>query len=116
MSESKPTGSSESEESKPYERKPFVFLHLPPDFCPKYSTLDEACSYARHGRWQGHQKIKQGRWKSFKDGRRRVIIFSSVIEDEEKLKANSEPVEEPAKKPVGRLKRPKPETSAAAAE
>ena len=37
--------------SKPNkDRKPFVYLHLPPDFCPMYSTLDEACSYARHGR------------------------------------------------------------------
>jgi hypothetical protein len=51
-------------ESKPYERKPFVFLHLPPDFCPKYSTLDEACSYARHGRWQGHQKIRRAAGKA----------------------------------------------------
>jgi hypothetical protein len=43
-----------------------------------------------------------------------VIEFASVVADEEKLKANSEPVEEPAKKPVGRPKRPKSETSVAA--
>lgn len=72
------------------ERKPFTYIHLPPDFCPKYSTLDEACSYARHGRWHGHQKIKAGRWKVFKDGRRTVVVFASVVADEERLMAASE--------------------------
>lgn len=104
----KPTSKSEFE-SKSYERKPFTFIHLPPDFCPKFCSLDEACSYARHGRWQGHQKIKQGRWKSFKDGRRRVIIFGSVIADEERLIAASAP---PQKRPPGRPKT-KPEAATA---
>lgn len=107
MSKSKPTA--------PYDRKPFTYIHLPMDFSPKYCTLDEACSYARHGRWQGHQKIKRGRWRSFKDGRRRVIEFASVIEDEERLKAEGQPVEPvSAKRAVGRPKKPKPEQSAAA--
>jgi hypothetical protein len=111
MSKPKPTA--------PTNRKPFVYLHLPPDFCPKYSTLDEACSYARHGRWQGHYKIKTGRWKSFKDGRRRVIVFASVVEDEERLKAKNlgqhvEPVV--VKRPVGRPRKVKPEAAAVSAE
>jgi hypothetical protein len=102
---------------KPYVRKPFTYIHLPPDFCPKYSTLREACSYARHGLWQGHEKIKQGRWKAFKDGRRTVIVFASVIADEERLIAGGkhpEPVE-----PVVEKRRPgrprKSETATATA-
>lgn len=85
---------------KPRTYKPFTYLHLPPDFCPKYATLSEACSYARHGLWQGHAKIKQGRWKAFKDGRRTVIVFASVIEDEERLMVESgvEPPPAPVEK------------------
>lgn len=106
---SKPKLKSKSES---YNRRPFTYIHLPMDFSPKYCSLDEACSYARHGRWQGHQKIKEGRWKSFKDGRRRVIEFASVIADEERLKAASVP---PVKRPPGRPKT-KPEAVTASAE
>jgi hypothetical protein len=107
---------SESERQKRVY-KPLVFLNLPPDFCPTYCTLAEACSYARHGRWQGHQKIKDKRWRSFKDGRRRVIEFASVIEDEERLKvATSAKAESAAKRPRGRPKTPKPEQPSAPAE
>ena len=110
---SKPTESA----SKRVERKPFAYLHLPMDFCPKYCTLDEACSYARHKRWQGHYKIKTGRWKAFKDGRRTIIEFASVIEDEERLKAGGRPVEPVQKNPPGRpRKHPKPEAAAASPE
>jgi hypothetical protein len=96
-----------------YERKPFTFLHLPMDFSPRYCSLAEACSYARHGLWQGHQKIKAGRWRAFKDGRRTIIEFASVIADEERLKAASAP---PEKRPPGRPRKTKPEAAAASAE
>jgi hypothetical protein len=56
-------------------------------------------------------KIKQGRWKSFKDGRRRVIEFQSVLADEERLKAASAP---PEKRPPGRPKKIKSEAVASA--
>ena len=113
--QSRAPNAEEEADPKPkqsYKRKPFTFIHLPADFSPKYCSLPEACSYARHGLWQGHAKIKQGRWKSFRDGRRRVIIFASVIADEEQLIAASAP---PEKRPPGRPKT-KPEATASAAE
>ena len=83
------------------------YIPLPPDFCPVYCTFDEACSYARHGRWQGHVKVKAGRWRVFKDGRKTIVIFASVLEDTERLKAEGgiEPVEPSVKRRPGRPKR-----------
>lgn len=46
--------------------KPYKYIPLPPDFCPAICTFDEACSYARHSRWTGHQKVKEGRWRTFR--------------------------------------------------
>jgi hypothetical protein len=100
------------------KRKPFTYIHLPPDFAPKYCTLDEACSYARHARWHGHMRIKQGRWRAFKDGRRTVIEFDSVVEDEERLQAENGIRPKAAlvvkKTPVGRPHKPKPKIDAPA--
>ena len=90
-------------------RKPFKFLSLPPDFCPTYCSLDEACSYARHGRWYGHQKIRKGRWRTLKDGRRTVVVFASVLEDMERLQAASaasDAAPDTGKRRVGRPRKP----------
>lgn len=59
---------------------------LPPDFCPVYCTIDEACRFCRHGRWIGFEKIRVGRWRTFKDGRHRLVEFASVMEDIQRLK------------------------------
>lgn len=84
--------------------KPFKYISLPADFAPKFCSFDEACSYARHGRWHGHMKVREGRWKVFKDGRRTIVVFASVVEDEERLIAESR-----AKPPA-----PEPEETVAA--
>jgi hypothetical protein len=89
------------------------YISLPPDFCPVNCTFDEACSYARHSRWQGHVKVRAGRWEVFKDGRKTIVIFASVLADEARMKAASAPVKEPAKRPVGRPR--KSESAAASA-
>ena len=106
-------------------RKPYKFLPLPVDFNPVVITVDEACSYARQSRWTTFQKIRQGRYRTFLDGRIRKIEFASVVEDMERLRAGAHqgpvaapPPSEPAvvKRPTGRpRKKPKPETATASA-
>jgi hypothetical protein len=95
------------------------YIPLPADFCPKNATFDEACSYAKHSRWMGHQKVRQGRWRVFKDGRKTIVEFASVLEDEARLKAetgvkastNAQPPEPVTKRRPGR---PKAKTEAGA--
>jgi len=98
--------------------KPYKYIPLPPDFCPAVCTFDEACSYARHGRWKGFKKAKAGRWRTFKDGKNRNVEFASVLEDEARPKAESagKPIESPVKQPPGRPPKVKSEQSASAAE
>ena len=72
-------------ESKQPKRKPFTFIHLAPDFCSTYCSFAEACSFARDGRWMGHKKIREGRWRAFKDGKLRKVEFASALEDTERL-------------------------------
>ena len=79
--------------------KPLTFIHLPPDFCPAICTFEEACSYARHSRWVGHQKVREGRWRVFKDGKLTKVEFASVLEDTARLRAASA---KPRKRSVGR--------------
>ena len=89
----------------------YKFLSLPPDFCPKYATFDEACSFSRHGRWIGHKKVREGRWRTFKDGGRRVVIFASVVEDMQRREAEDcgKPIEPAVKRKPGRPRKPRPE-------
>jgi hypothetical protein len=83
--------------------KQYKFVPLPPDFHPTFCTFDEACSYARCSRWTGNEKVKLNRWKTFKDGRIRKVIFASVVEDMDRTMAEGLAAEaEPTKRPVGR--------------
>ena len=98
--------------------KPYRFVNLPDNFHPVDATVDEVASFRREGRWTVFQKIRDGRYESYRDGRIRKVIFASVLADRERTIAagrkhpeRDEPV---VKKPVGRPKRPKPETSVAA--
>ena len=89
--------------------KPYRYVSLPPNFHPVICTFDEACSYARCARWTGYQRVKEGRWRTFRDGRIRKVEFASVVEDMERVMAEGR--EEPVgKRPVGR-----PKTAAASA-
>jgi hypothetical protein len=100
-------------------RKPYRFLSLPVGFDPLDATIDEVASYRRESRWTVHLKIRTGVYESYLDGRIRKIIFASVKADRERSIAagrkHPEPVEPVVKKrPVGRPRKPKPETSVAA--
>ena len=102
----------------------YKFLPLPAEFNPVVITVDECCAYARQSRWTTFQKIRQGRYRTFLDGRIRKIEFASVVEDMERLRAGAHPgpvappqSAEPvvAKRRRGRpRKHPKPESSVAA--
>ena len=83
--------------------KPYRFVPLPPNFSPVICTFDEACSYARCSRWTGNEKVKQGRWRTFKDGRLRKVEFDSVVEDTARVMAEGRE-ERVVKRPVGRPK------------
>jgi hypothetical protein len=85
--------------------KPYRYIPLPPDFSPVICTFEEACSYARCGRWTGHHRVKDGRWRSCKDGRMRRIVFASVVEDTERLIAAGGEQLEPVE-PVVEKRRP----------
>jgi hypothetical protein len=83
------------------------FMELPPGFCPAYATIDEVSAYARQSRWTTHVKIRAGRYETFKDGRIRKIIFSSVLRDIERLRAGlgAGPIEPVEKRRPGRPKK-----------
>ena len=97
-------------------RRSYKFTPLPAGFDPVDATIDEVASYRRESRWTVHQKLKDGRYESYLDGRIRKIIFSSVKADRERTIAESRAVSaEPVKRSPGRpRKHPKPETSVAA--
>ena len=105
----------------PQPKKPkklYRFMPLPPDFHPVDATVDEVASFRREGRWTVHQKVRDGRYQSYLDGRIRKIIFASVLADRERTIAEAGSRKKPAvKQPVGRPKRKvKPEAAAATAE
>ena len=52
-----------------------------------------------------------GRWRTFKDGGRRVVVFASVVEDMERREAegSGKPIEPVAKRRPGRPRKPCPE-------
>jgi hypothetical protein len=97
---------SDRPKAKPRKPKLYRFVPLPPGFHPVICTFDEACSYARCSRWTGHQKVKQGRWRTFKDGRVRKVEFDSVVEDVERIRTESgiKPPEPMGKRRPGRPK------------
>jgi hypothetical protein len=90
-------------------------IFLPPGFNPKYATFTEACAYARVCRYTGYQRVADGRWRSFKDGGRHMVVFSTVVADLERQQAASPTVvKRPEKKKPGRPR--KSEAVASAAE
>jgi hypothetical protein len=60
------------------------FISLPSDFDPIDATLIEVQSWRRESPWTVHQKIRDGRYESYLDGRIRTIIFASVKRDRER--------------------------------
>jgi hypothetical protein len=91
--------------------KPYRFVNLPKDFHPVDATVDEVASFRREGRWTVFNKIRNGAYESYRDGRIRKIVFASVLADRERTIAASRKQPEP--EPVARAgsdsveKRPK---------
>jgi hypothetical protein len=90
-------------------------IFLPPGFNPKFATFNEACAYARICRYTGYQRVADGRWETFKDGGRHMVVFASVLADlEAKQVTGAVQVKRPEKRPVGRPRKIKPEAVASA--
>ena len=62
----------------------YKFLPLPSGFDPIDATVDEVASFRRESRWTVHNKIRDGVYESYLDGRIRKIIFASVKADRER--------------------------------
>jgi hypothetical protein len=81
---------------------PRKFLPLPKDFCPIDATPEEVASYRRESLRTVHQKIKDGRYESYRESRIRKIIFASVLRDRERAIAASGAPPPTGKRRVGR--------------
>ena len=110
-------------------RKPksFKFLPLPPNFNPVDATVEEVASFRRESVWTTFEKIRDGRYDAYLDGRVRKVVFASVLADREravaegrgkksaaalKALASRQP---PEKRPRGKPPKPKEEPSAVSA-
>jgi hypothetical protein len=60
-------------------RKPksFKFLPLPPNFNPVDATVEEVASFRRESIWTTFEKIRDGRYDAYLDGRVRKVVFAS---------------------------------------
>jgi hypothetical protein len=62
-------------------RQPRTFLPLPPGFDPLDATCAEVASYRRESLRTVYEKVQNGTYKSYLDGRIRKILFDSVKVD-----------------------------------
>jgi hypothetical protein len=79
------------------------FVDLPAGLAPPDLTVDEVAAFRRESRWTVHKKVREGVYRSYRDGRIRKIVFQSVVEDRERAIAASGKT---GKKPVGRPRKP----------
>ena len=93
-------------------RQPRQFMHLPADFAPVDATIAEVASFRRESVRTTHEKIRDGRYESYLEGRIRKIIFASVLADRERAIAQSRKPPPSGKRRVGRP-RTKPQPSQA---
>jgi hypothetical protein len=91
----------------PTRRKQSKFLYLPPDFNPLDATREEVASFRRESLTSVNEKIKDGRYQSYLEGRIRKIVFASVLADRERAIAASLKPPSPGKRPVGRPRKPR---------
>ena len=88
------------------------WLDLPSTFNPIDCTVDEAAAFRRESRRTAHEKIKDGRYESYLEGRIRKIVFASVLRDRERAIEQSRQPPPSGKRRVGRP-RLKPQPSQA---
>jgi hypothetical protein len=81
------------------------YVDLPAGMTPLDLSIDEVSALRRESRWTVHQKIRDGRYKSYKDGRLTKVVLSSVMEDRERSIAIAATG---AKRRVGRPPKPRP--------
>ena len=94
---------------------PRQFLNLPPGFAPTDATVHEVASFRRESLRTTFEKIKDGRYQSYRDGRIRKIVFASVIADRDRAIAESGKSPPSGKRRVGRP-RTKPQPTVAVGE
>jgi hypothetical protein len=84
--------------AKPRKQKPP--LYLPHDFHPIDCSIAEAAAFRHESLWTTHKKMKEGKYKFYKEGRRTKIIFAKVLADRDR--ALRDGIE---KRPPGRPKK-----------
>ena len=57
------------------KQKPYRFVPLPDNFRPLDATIEEVCAFRRELRWSVFQKLKDGTYESYLDGRVRQGHF-----------------------------------------
>jgi hypothetical protein len=92
--------------------QPRQFMNLPKDFDPVDATCAEVASYRRESLRTVYEKVQNGTYKSYLDGRIRKIIFESVKADRVAAIERSQKPPPTGKRRVGRP-RLKPQPSQA---
>jgi hypothetical protein len=60
------------------------FVDLPAGLGPPDLTVPEVCAFRRESPWTVFKKIREGVYRSYKDGRIRKVDFASVKADRER--------------------------------
>jgi hypothetical protein len=85
------------------------FVDLPAGLAPPDLTVPEVCAFRRESPWTVFKKIREGVYRSYKDGRIRKVDFASVKADRERA-MSAAPI---GKRPPGRpRKRPEEQSTA----
>ena len=107
--------------------RPYKFIPLPANFCPVDATVEEVASFRRESIWTTFEKIRDGRYDAYLDGRVRKVVFASVLADRERAVAGGRGKKSaaalkalasrkpPAKRPRRKPPKPKKEPSAVSA-
>jgi hypothetical protein len=87
--------------------KPAAHAELPPELGPPDATIEEVMRFRNESARTVQRKIADGRYQSYKDGDRRLIVWKSVLEDRDACRARGPqlaPVPANGKRKPGRPK------------
>jgi hypothetical protein len=82
MASTEPPTDDDKPAKKRRPKRPFA--PLPPNLQPPDLTVDEVASFRRESRWTVFRKVREGRYRSYLDGRIRKVIFASVLADRDR--------------------------------
>jgi hypothetical protein len=85
------------------------WLVLPPGWDPIDCTIDEAMAYRRLSRTAVLKKIHDGVYQTYRDGKRRKIVFATVKADRMRALLADQRREKTGKRKVGRPRQPRPD-------